>query len=459
MTTLTPTPTISTTAQARRVVDTLVAETGRHAVLRTELSQHGHPRAFDRVIREYCQAGVLTRVGHGIYGIGRAKVFQIVPEVMPKLGYTILPGKPVRGYSRKSGGAVWRLDRPCHRIIRKRGVQAMFETPHGRLVRPRKRGRSTREQPTRRAIESHFHNFQHCHSLARAEKDLLLRQALGALERFECDDATLAIEGGTALVAYHRMTVRFSEDLTVRLIPSERMRSMATKPKVETVKQIGQALREHITREMPFLRPTRKGRIRKDGVLQTLIYDYDSVAPHDDVIAGIKCELAHIPLLRPVARLPGVHRDWFEAIDPVEIASGKWQALTGRLPQHADSYPDLVRHVHDLSVLSPLLTRLDAERTRAAVMRDNTTRDSVGAVFEELSRRPWKEHYESYMQHMGALPISEFPGSHPPWRVVMAGLASVALDLDMVRRSDRRAIGGLCGRDDDDRGGVGPLGR
>ena len=63
---------------------------------------------------------------------------------------------------------------------------------------------------------------------------------------------------------------------------------MATEPKVETIKQIGQALREHMEREMPFLRPTRKGRIRKDGVLQTLIYDYDSVAPHDDVIAGIK---------------------------------------------------------------------------------------------------------------------------------------------------------------------------
>ena len=154
MTTLTPTPTISSSAQARRVVDTLVAETGRHAVLRNELSQRGCPRAFDRVLREYCQAGVLTRVGHGIYGIGRAKVFQIVPEVMPKLGYTILPGEPVRGYSQKSGGAVWRLDRPCHRIIRKRGVQAMFETPNGRLVRPRNKGRNMREQPARRASDT-----------------------------------------------------------------------------------------------------------------------------------------------------------------------------------------------------------------------------------------------------------------------------------------------------------------
>ena len=75
--------------------------------------------------------------------------------------------------------------------------------------------------------------------------------------------------------------------------------------------------------------------------------------------------------------------------------------------------------------------------------------NTVGAVFEELSRRPWKEHYESYMQRKGALPISEFPGSHPPWRIVMAGLASVALDLDMVRTSNWKAIGALCGREDD----------
>ena len=61
-------------------------------------------------------------------------MFDIVPEVMPKLGYRILPGEPVRGYSQKSGGAVWRLDRPCRRLIRKRGVRAVFETPDGKPV-------------------------------------------------------------------------------------------------------------------------------------------------------------------------------------------------------------------------------------------------------------------------------------------------------------------------------------
>ena len=77
----------------------LLAEAGRKAVLRSELTPHAPAHACDRALRHYCETGRLTRVGRGIYGIGAAKVFEIVPEVMPKLGYRILPGEPVRGYS------------------------------------------------------------------------------------------------------------------------------------------------------------------------------------------------------------------------------------------------------------------------------------------------------------------------------------------------------------------------
>ena len=420
---------------ACEAVGRLLREAGRKAILRSEVVRHAPAHACDRALRHFCEAGELTRVGRGIYGIGAAKVFEIVPEVMPKLGYRILPGEPVRGYSQKSGGAVWRLDRPCRRLIRKRGVQAMFETPNGRPVASRQQGSTMepmQEPPARSEVEAHFHTFERCHSLARAEKDLIVRRALVAMERFRSERATLAIEGGTALVAYHRLTNRFSEDLDIRLIPSESVRELPDEERIAALKEIGQEFKEHIHAEMPFLQPTRKGRIRKDALLQAFIYNYASSVPDEEVVAGLKCEVVHIPLMMPTVEQAGVDGDRFNTINPVEIASGKWQALTTRLPRNADSYPDLVRHVHDLAAIRPALILLDAETAHETMLREETTHESVAAVLEELARPVWREHYESYMQRMGVLPVSDWPNSHPSWGTVLANFTALAGELGLT---------------------------
>ena len=421
---------------ACEAIGNLLREDGRKAILRSELTSYAPAHACDRALRYYCASGELTRVGQGIYGIGAAKVFDIVPEVMPKLGYRILPGEPVRGYSQKSGGAVWRLDRPCRRLIQKRGVQAMFETPDGRPAANRQQGVAVnpmQEPPTRRQVEAHFHTFERCQSLARAEKDLIVRRALAAMERFHSEQATLAIEGGTALVAYHRLTTRFSEDLDIRLIPDEAVRRLGTDERIAALKEIGQEFKAHVHAEMPFLRPTRKGRIRKDALLQTFIYDYESAVPDEEVVAGLKCEVVHIPLMMPTVSRSGVGGGMFSAIRPAEIASGKWQALTTRLPRNADSYPDLVRHVHDLAAIGPVLEALDPETARETMLRDETTHESVAAVLEELARPVWREHYESYMRRMGVLPVSDWPNSHPGWDTVLANFTALAGELGLLR--------------------------
>ena len=421
---------------ACEAVGSLLREPGRKAILRSELVSRAPAHACDRALRRHCESGELTRVGQGIYGIGAAKVFDIVPEVMPKLGYRILPGEPARGYSQKSGGAVWRLDRPCRRLIRKRGVQAIFETPDGKSAATRQQGitmNAMRAPPTRRKIEAHFHAFERCHSPARAEKDLIVRRALVAMERFRSERATLAIEGGTALAAYHRLTSRFSEDLDIRLIPDDSTRRLGTDDRLAALREIGLEFKAHILAEMPFLKPTRKGRIRKDAVLQTFIYDYTSSVPDEQVVAGLKCELAHIPLMMPTVEQAGLGGGRFETIHPAEIASGKWQALTTRLPRNADTYPDLVRHVHDLAVIRPALILLDTETARETMLRGETTRGSVASVLEELARPVWRSHYESYMRRMGVLPVSDWPNSHPDWNTVLANFAALARELGLWR--------------------------
>ena len=57
---------------------------------------------------------------------------------------------------------------------------------------------------------------------------------------------------------------------------------------------------------MPFLQPARKGRIRKDAVLQTFIYNYQSAVPDEQVVAGLKCELVRIPLMMPTVEQAGL---------------------------------------------------------------------------------------------------------------------------------------------------------
>lgn len=289
------------------------------------------------------------------------------------------------------------------------------------------------EPPTRREIEAHFHTFERCHSLARAEKDLIVRRAMVAMERFRSERATLAIEGGTALVAYHRLTTRFSEDLDIRLIPVESVRRLDTDERIAALKEIGQEFKAHVHAEMPFLHPTRKGRIRKDALLQTFIYNYQSAVPDEEVVAGLKCEVVHIPLMMPTVEQAGLGGGRFETIHPVEIASGKWQALTTRLPRNADSYPELVRHVHDLAAIRPALILLDPDTARETMLRDETTHESVAAVSEELARPVWRDHYESYMRRMGVLPVTDFPNSHPGWDAVLTNFTALARGLGLLR--------------------------
>ncbi|MCY3885554.1 MAG: nucleotidyl transferase AbiEii/AbiGii toxin family protein [Gammaproteobacteria bacterium] len=113
-------------------------------------------------------------------------------------------------------------------------------------------------QPTTRTIEDHYHRFDYCHSLARAEKDLIVLQALDVLDAFQDDRADLAMEGGTALAYYHRQITRFSEDLVVRLILNPTLQEMSVDERIGVVKEVGASLREHIARSMPFLVPTKK---------------------------------------------------------------------------------------------------------------------------------------------------------------------------------------------------------
>lgn len=203
-------------------LDTLLADPGRQTVLPRELQ--GSRSAAHRALRRRCDDGTLVRIGRGVYARRQARLFEIVPEVLPKLGFRILPRPAATNLNFKSGGNVWRVDRPCRRLLVKHGVAAAFESPSGKLydaggIMPT----PMHFPPSREETDQHFASFDRCHSYARAEKDLIVQKALLAWEDFRHPDATLALDGGTCLVVYHGLQQRFSEDLDIRVNLSEEL--------------------------------------------------------------------------------------------------------------------------------------------------------------------------------------------------------------------------------------------
>ena len=139
-------------------LDRLLAEPDRHAVLPREVA--GSPSAVHRALEKRCADRTLQRIGRGIYARSRSKLFDVVPEILPKLGYELLPAPELTNRNFKHGGSVWRIDRPCRRLIVKHGVKAVFESPGGKLYRTRPaRMTPTHEAPSREETELNFSLF------------------------------------------------------------------------------------------------------------------------------------------------------------------------------------------------------------------------------------------------------------------------------------------------------------
>lgn len=422
----------SAAAQALSTIERLLQEPNRKALTRKEALALGHSaNACDRALRILRNQGRICRFGAGIYGVGRAKVFEAAPQALAALGYEVLPGRPVRGYSERPNGTVLRLNKRCRRKIRGRGVWLTWESPTGKMARERNESMTgLSEVPRASEIEDHYHRFDYCESLARAEKDLLMHKALDALERFKDEEASLAIAGGTGLTAYHRVLARFSDDIDLRIVLPSRLTDPSRPPqrkdgeRIEFVKSVGERFATHIAETLPWLTRTGEGRIRKDGVVQTFIYNYTGRHQSEAVQQGIEFELVDMPL-----RLPHQRRlrkgCWTFAVDVVEIAASKWTALGERIPGSQGSYPDLVHHLHDIAMISSILRGPEAELLRAmALSPGGTTRQRIAAALDEFQTDPnWRDHYLDYMRRMGMKTVSDFWLSHPPWKTVL-GLTS-----------------------------------
>lgn len=431
----------SSTSRALTAIEGLLEEPGRKALTRKEVLALGHSAgASDRALRALRDRGRICRFGAGVYGVGRAKVFEAAPQALAALGYEVLPGRPVQGYSERANGTVLRLNKRCRRKIRGHGVCLTWEMPTGEVASVRNDSMTElSKMPSASEIEDHYHRFEYCASLARAEKDLLVNKALDAMERFEDAEASLAIDGGTALTAYHRVLTRFSEDIDLRIVlPStlvdpDRPPRKEDAERIDFVKSLGERFATYIAQALPWLTRTRKGRIRKDGVLQTFIYNYDGRHRSEAVKHGIKFEVVDMPMRMPSQRQ--LRKDhWMAVVDIVEIAAGKWSALGARIPGSQGSYPDLVRHLHDIAMVSSFLRGSDAEYLQQiAFAPGGTSPERIASALEEFRTDPgWSDRYMDYMRRMGLKPVDSFTLSHPTWTTVFKRALMSAVSSGML---------------------------
>jgi len=424
-------------------LDRLLADPDRHAVLPREVA--GSPSAVHRALRKRCADRTLQRIGRGIYARSRSKLFDIVPEILPKLGYEVLPPPKLTNQNFKHGGSVWRVDRPCRRLIVKHGVKAVFESPDGKLYRARPAKMTPmHEPPSRQETELNFSLFDRCHSYARAEKDLIVKKALRAWEGFRHPDATLALEGGTCLAVYHRLLNRFSEDIDMRVVLADQLEHGPPERRTVAFREVSRAFAEHVHDALPFLQQTRKGRFRlRDGRYESHIFDYEGRSPHSRVVEGLKLELVQWPnrlALRPV---PGLTGRLVRVIRPAEIAMGKWNAVSARLPGRARIYPDLVRHPWDLGAMSAILTETGAEPTAAlSAMIEELRGPDVTIGLRGLGDPAWAENYADYAHRMGTRPVADgfFQYADPSWETLRREVALAALAMDLVPSNDRPEV-------------------
>ena len=422
-------------------LDRLLAESGRHAVLSHELS--GPRSAVYRALRRRCVDGTLARIGRGVYARKRARLFDVVPEILPKLGYKILPSPPVRNWSFKSGGNVWRIDRPCTRLILKHGVRAVFESPQGKLYKHGKvRPMPSNRLPTPMEVERSIGMVDRCHSYARAEKHLIVEQALRAWESFEHPGATLALEGGTCLTVYHELTRRYSEDLDIRVILTDELEDGPSARRGAAFRAVSAAFAKHVHREIPYLETTRKGRFRKrDGRFESHIFRYRGRQPHDKVPQGLKLELVQKRTRLPLIWEVGKIRSEVPLVHHSEIAAGKWQALCTRLAGRRHSSPDYVRHPADLVTI---------RRALEPAVIEPLTRElrgpAVAQALRELHDPLWAAHYEDYLDRMGTMPIIDGQAfGYMSWPVALRRIAHIALTLELVSRADRAEVRRMAG--------------
>ena len=260
---------------------------------------------------------------------------------------------------------------------------------------------------------------------------------MDVFDNFDTSDWTLTLNIDTSLACYYSISSRFSEDLGIRLVLPRNTPPRGTPERAANVLDAGEKFAHHISNQLPWLTRTRKGHIRKDGIVQSLIFSYEGKERSPAVQPGIKFELVDFPA-RPQFKRAIRKARTIPVVSLPEITAGKWNALVGRIPDRSDSNPDLVRHVHDIGIIHGTLTDSSARAMREIICADPlATPDRVCATLASLCQNPrWPKHYSDYPDRMGTRKVSMQPTHHPTWDLSLRRTCLNASETGLIDASN-----------------------
>ncbi|WP_257667054.1 nucleotidyl transferase AbiEii/AbiGii toxin family protein [Parapedobacter tibetensis] len=261
------------------------------------------------------------------------------------------------------------------------------------------------------------------------EKDWYVTQIISRLASVAHRDFQLIFSGGTALSKAHRLLQRFSEDVDYRVVSP----SLAAESPTRQRKLLSGFKATVIQCVDKFLKVDPKKVTARNGnrffalelTYPTLFSKQEALRPHLKVeftVADLILPASYHPvssLFHDVAkREPEVGT--IACLDPVENACDKISALVWRIPDRVrgenDDDPDIVRHIHDLAILSDrtlahpsfeslLIKTLDADDYRSVTITGLSIREKFDIMLGILdSDQEYRSEYNRFVGGMSYAP-------------------------------------------------------
>jgi hypothetical protein len=266
------------------------------------------------------------------------------------------------------------------------------------------------------------------------EKDWYVTQVIGKVSEIIYQDFQIIFTGGTALSKAHNLILRFSEDVDFRVIAPNLTNESNSKQR-----KILSGFKEPIIANLKTAFHIDEGKVfaRNGNQFVAIEIDYPTLFPREGALRPhILVEFTVTDLVLPAIQLPvssfinELTRQPPEVksiacTDPVENSSDKLSALTWRVPNRVrgqeNDDPDIVRHIHDLSILSdyaikhPAFKKLAIETISSDDQRSpKTSGIPLKAKFDTIlgildSEKEYEKEYERFVMGMSFGPNGSVP--------------------------------------------------
>lgn len=268
------------------------------------------------------------------------------------------------------------------------------------------------------------------------EKDWFVVQAIRVLCSIENADITPVFSGGTALLKAHQLIKRFSEDIDFKLALSADFLAKSQGQKKTALsgfkKTLAAAWEEAGFTNLSVEAGSGNAFIKIEMDYPSVLASHDALRPH--ILAELSAKPPRLlTLARPLASFVSQYRAEppevaaIACIDPVETAADKlsafaWRALVRVRGSERDD-PTIIRHVHDLAALEPVIgsdpnfrdllehtLRADSDRGSGAVAH-LAPRERLAAMLARVAEDgAYADEYRRFVEGMAFAGTGEVPG-------------------------------------------------